>query len=60
MTKLKKILEFIIALLNFLFHFKPAEEYRNGKVVYPETLPKLPEPPMPDTPPVKDGVTMTC
>ena len=26
MTKLKKILQFILALLNFLFHFKPSPD----------------------------------
>ena len=45
MDKFKRILEFIIALLNFLFHFTP-EEDKKGKaqVVYPQTLPRLPEP----------------
>ena len=42
MSKFKKILEFILALLNFLFHFKPSsndtEEPENVES-YPRSIP---------------------
>lgn len=31
MSKIKKIIEFILALLNFLFHFKPTPDEENEK-----------------------------
>lgn len=61
MNKFKKILEFIIALLNFLFHFTPEEDKKSkAQVVYPKTLPKHPEPQLPDPPPIQDSVEIAC
>ena len=30
-TKIKKVLEFILALLNFVFHFKPSDTPPDGE-----------------------------
>lgn len=35
MKKVKRIIEFILALLNFLFHFKPMPDEENPIVVAP-------------------------
>ncbi len=43
MSKLKRILEFILALLNFLFHFKPSPDEEAIDVV--ETYPRPAAPP---------------
>jgi len=45
MSKFKKILEFILALLNFLFHFKPSsddKEKPESVESYPRPLPSGP------------------
>ncbi|KKB50940.1 hypothetical protein HMPREF1212_01667 [Parabacteroides sp. HGS0025] len=41
MTKLKKILQFILALLNFLFHFKPVPDDETPDIAefYPRPVP---------------------
>ncbi|WP_278626526.1 hypothetical protein [Parabacteroides gordonii] len=49
MAKIKKILEFILALLNFLFHFKPTPDEETIAPVenYPcptSSLPPFPSP----------------
>lgn len=43
MSKLKRILEFILALLNFLFHFKPSADEEASPPV--ETYPRTSAPP---------------
>lgn len=40
MSKFKKILEFILALLNFLFHFKPSSDDKEK----PERVESYPSP----------------
>lgn len=42
MKKIKQILSFILALLNFLFHFKPIPDDENS-VINPPPLPDHPE-----------------
>ena len=44
MTKLKKILQFILALLNFLFHFKPVPDDETPDIAesYPRPVPAGP------------------
>ena len=41
MTKLKKILQFILALLSFLFHFKPVPDDETPDIAesYPRPVP---------------------
>ena len=43
MSKVKKIIEFVIALLNFLFHFKPSPDEKNPVIVSPLPLPAPPD-----------------
>ena len=48
MQKIRKILEFILALLNFLFHFKPVPDETSP--IDPETFPR----PAPQDPTERD------
>ena len=48
MQKIRKILEFVLALLNFLFHFKPAPDEKPP--VNAETFPR----PAPQDPAERD------
>lgn len=43
MSKIKRIIEFILALLNFLFHFKPTDDEETPLPV--ETYPRPVAPP---------------
>ena len=45
MSKFKRIIEFILALLNFLFHFKPMPDEEIPTVIAP--FPKNSLPPVP-------------
>ncbi|WP_418570886.1 hypothetical protein [Parabacteroides johnsonii] len=38
MKKIRKVLEFILALLNFMFHFKPTPDETSS--ISPETFPR--------------------
>lgn len=42
MSKLKRIIEFILALLNFLFHFKPSEDAETTVVIETDPRPVAP------------------
>ena len=44
MKKIRKVLEFILALLNFLFHFKPVPDDETPDVIesYPSPVPSSP------------------
>lgn len=42
MAKIKKIIEFILALLNFLFHFKPTPDEETTASVENYPVPTLP------------------
>lgn len=46
MEKIKKIIGFVLALLNFLFHFKPTPN--DETLVSPETYPTSHQPPDPE------------
>lgn len=48
MSKIKRIIEFILALFNFLFHFKPSADEEVSPVS--ETYPR------PAAPPGKEGI----
>lgn len=43
MSKMKRIIEFILALLNFLFHFKPSADEESPLI--PEAYPRPAAPP---------------
>ncbi len=56
MSKLKRIIQFILALLNFLFHFKPSPDDTEEPETagsYPRALPAGPAgfEPLPETDP---------
>lgn len=52
--KIKQILEFIIALLNFLFHFKPMPDEEIPTVIAPFPKDSLPPVPPRDQPLFED------
>ena len=54
MKKIKRILEFIIALLNFLFHFKPMPDEEIPTVIAPFPKDSLPPVPPRDQPLFED------